>query len=120
MNGKKLAITNREIKETVQPWTSSYQKIRKDEVLLTRLRIGHTRLTHGHLMCSPHGPVPVCEECNIQLSVKHVLSECPKYAAQRNVLFNNQSFKEMLSENERFSSVKIFRFFTFYNLFDKS
>ena len=35
----------REIKDTVHPWISSYQKIRRDEVVLTRLRIGHSKLT---------------------------------------------------------------------------
>ena len=40
----------RTIKYTVKSWSSSTHKVRNMEVLLTRLRIGHTRLTHGHLM----------------------------------------------------------------------
>ncbi|XP_047736202.1 WD repeat and FYVE domain-containing protein 3, partial [Hyalella azteca] len=36
----------RAIKDCVRAWSSSYQKSRKMEVALCRLRIGHTRLTH--------------------------------------------------------------------------
>ena len=109
----------KEIKDTTQSWSSSSQIIRRNEVVLTRLRIGHTRLTHGHLMCNPHNPVPLCEQCHVQLSVKHIFSECPKYMGQRRILFNNRSFKEILSENEKFSTDKIFRYLKFYDLFDK-
>ena len=38
------------IKPTVERWGSSTQWTRHREVLLARLRIGHTRFTHGYLM----------------------------------------------------------------------
>ena len=38
------------IKDTVSPWGTSYRANRREEVVLARLRIGHSRLTHGHLM----------------------------------------------------------------------
>ena len=109
----------REIKDTTKPWISSSQNNRRNEVILTRLRIGHSKLTHGHLMCTPHNSAPMCEQCNTQLTIKHILSECPKYLNQRNILFHAQSFKEILSENEKFSTEKIFRFLKFYKMYDK-
>ena len=59
-------VTNKlkEIKTTVKPWSSSIQVTRKHEVTLTRLRIGHTRLTHGHLMNTNDLP-PKCDQCNV-------------------------------------------------------
>ncbi|GBN84903.1 hypothetical protein AVEN_96593-1 [Araneus ventricosus] len=36
--------------------------IRKHDVILTRLRVGHTFLTHRHLLHSD--PAPICNGCN--------------------------------------------------------
>ena len=44
---------------------------RRDQVVMTRLRIGHTNLTHGHLM--DKSPPKMCDECNIPITVKHLL-----------------------------------------------
>ena len=41
------------IKSDAKTWMSSYQKFRRNE-MLCRLRIGHSRLTHGHLMEGTH------------------------------------------------------------------
>ena len=49
----------RSIKNDVNSWPSSKNKTRKVEVILAILRIGHTRLTHGHLM--EQKPPPFCE-----------------------------------------------------------
>ena len=58
---------------------------RRLEVSLSRLRIGHTRLTHGHLMARE---VPsICGRCLVRLSVFHVLIECPAYYVPRNRFF---------------------------------
>lgn len=45
-----LGDTRREIKSAANKWTSSIRNSLRDEVILCRLRIGHTRLTHGFLM----------------------------------------------------------------------
>ena len=47
-----VAQTNklRQVKDTVTKWPTSYSKNRRWEVVLSRLRLGHTRLTHGFLM----------------------------------------------------------------------
>ena len=47
---------------------------RCDSVLLNRLRIGHSRLTHSFLLYGD-GP-PTCQSCGIPLTVKHILVEC--------------------------------------------
>ena len=38
------------IKQTPTPWSSSHRSSRREEVILTRLRIGHSRITHSHLL----------------------------------------------------------------------
>lgn len=54
---------------------------RKDSVILTRLRIGHTILTHKHLYTRE--PPPICETCNCQITVAHIFNDCLKYNAVR-------------------------------------
>ena len=50
-------------------------------VKLIRLRIGHTRLTHGYLMEGGHRPY--CDDCVVPLTVKHLLFECPTHTQHR-------------------------------------
>ena len=79
--GNKLAL----IKPTIDRWSTSTHRTRHREVVLARLRIGHTRLTHGHLM-SRSDP-PHCPHCHVPLSVVHLLVDCPRYASLRRSLF---------------------------------
>ena len=76
-DGNKLRV----IKNSISVWPSSQQRVRKDEVVLARLRIGHTLLTHGYLM--EGGRMPYCGDCLVPLSIKHVLVECPSYRDER-------------------------------------
>jgi hypothetical protein len=61
----------RAVKPSVQVWTSSFSSIRRDEVILTRLRMGHTRLTNGHLLRGV--PAPLCFNCDVPLTVTHIM-----------------------------------------------
>ncbi|GBN71036.1 hypothetical protein AVEN_82692-1 [Araneus ventricosus] len=67
------------IKPTVQSWPSL--KNRKADTILTRLRVGHTRVTHRHLLLGEQAPM--CSQCNCTLSVHHILSECSNFNSQR-------------------------------------
>ncbi|XP_031333925.1 uncharacterized protein LOC116163936 [Photinus pyralis] len=73
----------RSIKDDTQKWKTKRSFTRKEEVIITRLRIGHTHLTHGYLMEKNPQPPPRCENCNRGLTVKHLLIECPEYTNQR-------------------------------------
>ena len=48
---------------------------RRDEVVLHRLRIGHTYLTHSYLLKQDNNPD--CSTCKCLLTVQHILLECP-------------------------------------------
>jgi len=48
---------------------------RYDSVLLNRLQIGHSRLTHSYLLSGDDSPI--CQSCGISLTVKQILVECP-------------------------------------------
>ena len=67
-------------------WTEDTRKrTRRDEVVINRLRLGHTRLTHGFMFDPELQRVrPPCELCNeFVVSIQHILIECSAIAAQR-------------------------------------
>ena len=70
-NGNKLHA----IKPTVG--TENKQKTclsRHDSILLNRLRICHTRLTHSYLLSGDD--ITECGTCQCPLTVMHILMEC--------------------------------------------
>lgn len=58
-----------------------FPKDRWQQVILSRLRIGHCRFTHEHLITKTDPPL--CSLCRTQVTVKHILIECPQYHLQR-------------------------------------
>ena len=73
----KHASTRIKLKE-IMPIISPFHTLgflRREEVVIHRIRIGHTRLTHGFLM--ENKPIPNCPFCdNIPISIRHILLEC--------------------------------------------
>lgn len=67
----------RQIKTTVKTWSDKFEVFtRRDEVVLTRLRIGHSFLTHGYLFQKKR--MPNCNVCNAPLTIKHILTDCKR------------------------------------------
>ncbi|CAI6359749.1 unnamed protein product [Macrosiphum euphorbiae] len=65
------------IKPSINPWPTLTTK-RRHEVIVNRLRIGHTWLTHNFLM--RHEDPTQCTTCGEIITVEHVLLHCRKYA----------------------------------------
>ncbi len=59
----------------------------RDEVVIHRLRVGHSHLTHSYLLKKEL--LPDCDSCHTPLTVEHVLICCSKYASQRRKFFDN-------------------------------
>ena len=70
--GNKLHATG--IRPTVGDYKQKTCMLRRDSVLLNRLRIGHTRLTHSFLLSGDD--IPERGTCQCPLTVKHILVEC--------------------------------------------
>ncbi|KAI5751295.1 hypothetical protein M8J77_006153 [Diaphorina citri] len=68
-----LPIPNKlkRIKPVIENWGSSNRDNRYEEVVLCRMRIGHTRATHSFLF--KRTPPPSCR-CGVPLTVHHILS----------------------------------------------
>jgi hypothetical protein len=112
-----MALVNKlhNIKPTLAFWPSSLQENRHCEVVLSRLRIGHTYLTHSHLL--NRTDAPKCGVCDVPLTVQHILVECTNYQRMRQLCFPNLSnitptsrLSYILSEGDNLNLVAILRF----------
>ena len=97
----------RGIKNDLKPWPSQDLN-RREEIVLNRLRIGHTNLTHRHLMDSAmmNAP-PICFACNNHIiTIDHIFTQCPRLQPLRNRLFPPpRTLESMLGTNCNISSV---------------
>jgi hypothetical protein len=71
----------RVVKGDIRPWVSSCRNHRREETAITRLRIGHCWLTHGHLLRSEESPI--CDTCDAPLTVSHILLDCVQFEDAR-------------------------------------
>lgn len=86
------------IKTSIKLWkTSNYPKNRKFERTLCRLRIGHTKLTHTFLM-KRYEP-PICDQCQVENSVEHILSKCTKYKNNRKKHKIKRDLKDIICDD---------------------
>lgn len=87
----------RMIKNSTKPWET--YGTRKQQIMITRLRIGHTRLTQQHLFdISATGK---CETCNTPLTVDHIITECRKFENARQKYNIPENLCEALDNNRQ-------------------
>ena len=84
-----------EINDTFLPTSKIYSDNRKEDVVLTRLRIGHSRLTHKHDLANEDPPE--CIPCNSPFTIKHILIECVDTADIRKQYFNCPGLKTLFN-----------------------
>ena len=63
-----------QIKPTLGEWPPGCRRSRKEEVVLSRLRIGHTYFSHSYIL--HREDPPECTACQEIYSVRHVLIDC--------------------------------------------
>ncbi|GFW57111.1 RNase H domain-containing protein [Trichonephila clavipes] len=73
------------VKPVIGAW--SVMPMRRIDVKLTRLRIGHTRFTHRHLLFGERAPE--CPSCHVSYTVHHILIDCPVFNHHRITFFNS-------------------------------
>ena len=65
---------------------NSYRLPRRDEIIIHRLRIGHSFLTHSHLLRREN--CPRRSACDVDLTVEHNLLHCASFATARDHSFS--------------------------------
>ncbi|GBN87806.1 hypothetical protein AVEN_145796-1, partial [Araneus ventricosus] len=111
---RKDRIKLHSIKRLIDCWPSL--PTRKLDTILTRLRIGHTRFTHRHLLLGE--PAPLCTACQCQMTVLHILIECQQFNHQRIRCFQSSciTLKDILHKDphpQLFTFLKIIDFCSF-------
>ena len=84
---------------------------RRDANVITRLQIGHTRLTHSHLFDrEAEEEDPRCVRCGEWYTVKHILIDCPHLAVDRQQYYNPQMISLQTLLTTREGAVKVLQF----------
>ena len=73
----------------------SHGQNRKEQVVLTKCRIGHSRLTHSYLLNNEERPE--CIPCSSNFSLKHVLIDCVDVADVRHTFYNANSLSNLFT-----------------------
>ena len=102
------------IKPTLGVWPSSFRNSRKEEVVLSRLRIGHTYFTHSYILRQEDPPE--CTACQEIYSVRHVLIDCIDLGLIRLRFYTVPDMKTLF---DTISVDRILSFVNEVNLFDK-
>ena len=102
------------IKPTLGVWPPGFRNARKEEVVLSRLRIGHTYFSHSYIL--RQDDPPECTACQEIYSVRHVLIDCINLGLIRPRFYSVSDMKTL------FDTVSVDRILSFVkevNLFDK-
>ncbi|XP_050530080.1 uncharacterized protein LOC126899329 [Daktulosphaira vitifoliae] len=109
-----LNIKLEEIKRTTKKWHSNVTLTRRQDVFLTRTRIGHSYLTHAHVL--NHEPQPICPTCNKPVTTKHIFTECTKYNNERLIFKFPNNIQNIIKENNEESILKYIKLLNLYSL----
>ena len=102
------------IKPTLGEWRPGFRNSRKEEVILSRLRIGHTYFSHSFILHREDRPE--CIACQEGYSVKHVLIDCTDLSLIRQRFYTVHDMKTLF---ETVSVDRILSFLKEVDMFSK-
>jgi len=100
---------------SIYPW--SQPPSRKQQTILNRLRIGHTRLAHGHTLMAREEQ-PIRSACGTPVTVQLVISDCRSFEDAKIANNISVSLAEALSPDP-VSTANLFNFLKNCELYDK-
>lgn len=84
----------RKIKQDTSAWDD--RKSLREQRVVSRLRTGHTRLSHNFDGADFN---VICSTCNVRNTVEHFLCVCPQYEFSRQTYGLSSSIREILSDD---------------------
>ena len=70
-----------QIQPTLREWRPTFRKSRREQVIISQLCIGHTRLTYSFILKQEQQPQ--CLTCQMPCTIKHILIECRAFSLMR-------------------------------------
>ena len=87
---------------------------RKNSVIYTRLKIGHSKLTHQYLVTNDD--IPFCVGCQKNLTIKHILTECIDFRDIRVKYYKTENLKTIF---DVVSPLRVMDYLKEINIYDK-
>lgn len=69
---------------------------RKDQTVIHRMRLGHTRYTHSFLLRKED--CPICPTCKTMDSIEHILTNCKRHQIERSTFLHGTSLGEIFTQ----------------------
>ncbi|CAK9816431.1 hypothetical protein ANTPLA_LOCUS8964 [Anthophora plagiata] len=76
---------------------------RRDQVIITRMLIGHSRLTHTHLFLKEEASK--CTLCTDNLSIKHIIFDCHHFNGIRSKSKIQDNINEIISSCDSMNNI---------------
>ena len=93
----------------------SYHK-RSDQVIISRIRIGHSKLTHTYLLKGEQQPE--CIFCDCPLTWHHIFLDCSDTLTASNLLLNNVQSMQIFTKVSTDDILQFLQECDFYNKID--
>ena len=106
-----------QIQSTLGEWRLASRKSRREQVVISRLKIGHTRLTHSFIL--KQEPQPQCSTCQPTFMVKHILIECRAFAVIRKLFFKVNSLTNLFGNVKVDNALSFLRETALYKKYDE-
>ena len=87
---------------------------RAEVVVITRLRIGHTKATKSHILS--RGPPTACQHCGQTLTIEHILLECTVLQQSRDEYYTVDSLRTLFETIPEACIIEFLREAGFYYL----
>jgi hypothetical protein len=104
----------RQIKQDITDWQDLKTLTREESIKITRLRLGHTRYTHEHLLKREN---PQLCTCGSTATVKHIMEECTQTTQERQN--NNIIGIETLKKHDHDTLAKIIEYLKDIGIYDR-
>lgn len=110
--------TNTRFLRTIKASTRIWRDLAnpKDQQVLSRLRIGHTNITHSYI-CDKSTP-PLCQYCGVTITIQHLLADCHGFSNERTKWEIGHDIANILS-NSPANQTKLLHFLHSTNLYNK-
>ena len=70
------------LKPVLADWKSTYRDVRREEIVLARLRVGTCLFMYKHHF-NTGTPIDFCHSCNVRNTIFHLLLKCPQLTPYR-------------------------------------